>query len=86
MNYGFCLKYNKYNSLSFRVWVNNKGGDSSIGGDKEVTEEEKKVSKMIRLKPKKLNKDVLTYLRANLLNKYEGEYKHELLLSAPVDF
>ena len=50
VNYGFCLRQNKYNSLGFKVFVNNS--------EKDVNEPQK-FRKVIRMKLKKLSQDLL---------------------------
>lgn len=80
LNYGFCLRNNKYNSLGFKVFVNSPQ-------KKEVSEEgdESRFQKIIRLKREKLCEDLLQYLRANLIFSYKGSNKEILLVSSPVD-
>lgn len=93
LNYGFCLNNNKYNSLSFRVWVNfdwnDKKEKESSSSDEEgkegAAEKDNRISKIIRLKRGRFNEEIFAYLRANLLHKYKGKNLAYLLVSAPVD-
>ena len=86
-NYGFVLRHNKYNSLSFRIWIDagrQKELDAKFAaGD---TSEVQKDSRTIRLKLFKLNLDLLAYMRKTLLVKYKGDNMTKLLVSKPVDF
>jgi len=76
-NYGFCLEYNKYNSLSFRVWLDfndpNKKEKPPKKDDEydseESDEEDNKISKTIRLKMHKIREDLFAYLRSSLMQK-----------------
>jgi hypothetical protein len=54
INYGFCLRNNKYNSLGFKVFVNYPKKD---GGNDKLDEEtdQSKYQKVIRLKKDKLS-------------------------------
>lgn len=95
LNYGFCLNNNKYNSLSFRVWVNFNWQEErakkevqkqqSSKSDSDEEEKDNRISKIIRLKRDHLNEEIFAYLRANLLNTYKGKNLAYLLVSAPVD-
>ena len=99
LNYGFCLNNNKYNSLSFRVWVNfnwqeekkkdeeRKTTKTEEDSDDSSNEQDKdnRISKVIRLKRNRFNEEIFAYLRANLLNTYKGKNLPYLLVSAPVD-
>lgn len=92
MNYGFCLENNKYNSLSFRVWLdfNDKQKYMPKKNDEYNSEEEEeiaknKICKAIRLKRNRLREDVFAYLRASLMQKPEHKEKTHLLVSTPVD-
>mmetsp|Transcript_6064 Transcript_6064/g.5480 ORF Transcript_6064/g.5480 Transcript_6064/m.5480 type:complete len:225 (+) Transcript_6064:1436-2110(+) len=94
LNYGFCLTHNKYNSLSFRVWINfnwQKEKDKILDEGKQIMSEEDmakdddKISKIIRLKKVRVNEEIFAYLRANLLNTYKGKNLSFLLISSPVD-
>lgn len=53
VNYGFCLRNNKYNSLGFKVFVNikPKQGESEQTGEED---DESRYQKVIRLKKDKL--------------------------------
>ena len=95
LNYGFCLNNNKYNSLSFRVWVNFNWQEEKkkeqeklakgIVDNGEEEEEDNRISKIVRLKRNRLSEEIFAYLRANLLNTYKGKNLEYLLISAPVD-
>ena len=87
VNYGFVIDKNKYNSLSFRVWVNFDWKKRAEAGPDFVQpdDDDAKISKIIRLKQNKLNEDIFAYLRANLLNSYTGHNTQYLLISSPVD-
>lgn len=54
LNYGFCLRNNKYNSLGFKVFVNSPQ-------KKEAMEEgeESRYQKIIKLKREKLSEELL---------------------------
>lgn len=91
-NYGFMLKYNSYNSLTFRAWV-----DHPIPEDKRITHiknEEMNFQgtnqvirwfKVIRLK-EKFNFKLLEYIRSTLIDKYIGNNHQLLVVSSPIDF
>jgi hypothetical protein len=81
LNYGFCLRNNKYNSLGFKVFVNNPNQKK----EDPIDEEGSRYQKIIRLKKDKLCEDLLQYLRANLIFSYKGDKKELLLVSSPVD-
>lgn len=89
MNYGFCLNNNKYNSLSFRVWVNfnwKKDAEKLVDEESKIDEDDNRISKIIRLKKNRINEEIFAYLRANLLNTYKGKNVEHLLISTPVDY
>ena len=93
------MNNNKYNSLSFRVWINfnwqkekqkeelkklnGKEGEDSNSDSEE--EKDNRISKIIRLKKGRFNEEVFAYLRANLINTYSGKNLPYLLVSSPVD-
>jgi len=92
--YGFCLENNKYNSLSFRVWLDfndkSKVKPPKTPGDEEYDEDEdpenaNKICKTIRLKKHRLREDVFAYLRTSLMQKEDHKGKVHLLISSPVD-
>jgi hypothetical protein len=77
-NYGFCLEYNKYNSLAFRVWLDfndpNAPKKEKLPKDSDEYESEEdsdeqnnKISKTIRLKMHKIREDLFAYLRSSLM-------------------
>lgn len=70
---------NKYNSLTFRVWLD--FADKSLPPASD-SEEDQRVQKIIRLKLHKIGDDVFAYLRASLMQKQK---KDHLLVSTPVD-
>lgn len=77
VNYGFCLRYNKYNSLGFKVFVNYEENATS-----------QQFQKVIRMKLHKLSLDLLQYLRANLVFSYpfdSEEIRQQVTVSTPVD-
>ena len=53
LNYGFCLRNNKYNSLGFKVFVNNPNPKSDEESD------DSRYQKIIKLKKDKLCEDLL---------------------------
>ena len=101
LNYGFCLNNNKYNSLSFRVWINfnwqkahqkeldkaAKEGEAAkdLSSSDDEDEKDNRISKVIRLKKNRIGEEIFAYIRANLLNTYKGKNLEYLLVSAPVD-
>lgn len=79
-NYGFCLRFNKYNSLGFKVFVTGKPDPAS------GSSEPQKFQKVIKLKMNRLSLDLLQYLRANLIFTFEfkGEDRSTATVSTPV--
>lgn len=67
---------NKYNSLTFRVWLD-FSDPSNPGTDR--------IQRRLRLKHDRIKEDVLAYLRASIMQKYTAEQKEHLLVSTPVD-
>jgi hypothetical protein len=84
LNYGFCLRNNKYNSLGFKVFVNYQAPKKESPSKQEESDDSQ-YQKVIRLKKDKLSEDLLQYLRANLIFTYKGGNKEMLLVSSPVD-
>lgn len=96
VNYGFCFRNNKYNSLGFKVFVNYKeegeskdsgGGNATDPGNKDdgKTQQHQKV---IRMKVGRLSLDLLQYLRANLVFTFafRSQYvRDNITVSSPVD-
>ena len=85
-NYGFTMRQNKYNSLNFKVFVNDTA---------DPTQTNRHV-KILKLKKDRLNVFLLQHLRANLIVDFAkklGEKGDEiskrrqarLLVSVPVD-
>jgi hypothetical protein len=58
LNYGFCLRNNKYNSLGFKVFVNYKPAEKSKDEDNDETDESR-YQKVIKLKRDKLSEGKL---------------------------
>ena len=95
LNYGFVLRNNKYNSFSFRVWLNfpdekknkeeRKKALKNSDEEEEEEEEDERPNQLMRLKNTRLCDELFAYLRANLLNKYQGSNHQKLIISAPVD-
>ena len=77
---------NKYNSLSFRIWIDFNNPDEP---KKEVegseSEDDNRIQKQIRLKNNRIREDVFAYLRASMMQKHTQEQKEHLLLTTPVD-
>jgi hypothetical protein len=81
VNYGFCMRYNKYNSLGFKVFVNLQREDGNI-------DETEQFQKIIKMKANKLSLDLLQYLRANLVFSFDfgkKEIRDNITISTPVD-
>lgn len=85
-NYGFTMRQNRYNSLNFKVFVN------------DVTDplQTNRHVKILKLKKDRLNTSLLQYLRANLIVEFAKKLNEKgdeiskkrtarLLVSAPVD-
>ena len=93
LNYGFVLRNNKYNSFSFRVWLNfpdekkNEEETKKAVKNKEEDDdpEEERPNQLMRLKNTRLCDELMAYLRANLVNKYQGKNSKKLIISAPLD-
>mmetsp|Transcript_16030 Transcript_16030/g.15450 ORF Transcript_16030/g.15450 Transcript_16030/m.15450 type:complete len:201 (+) Transcript_16030:607-1209(+) len=83
LNYGFCLRQNKYNSLGFKVFVNFKKQNNEE--KKEEDNDKSHYQKIIKLKHDRLSEELLEYLRANLIFTYKGANKERILVSVPVD-
>jgi hypothetical protein len=64
LNYGFCLRNNKYNSLGFKVFVNYKPAEKSKDEDNDETDESR-YQKVIKLKRDKLSEGKLPNLYIN---------------------
>lgn len=79
-NYGFCLRFNKYNSLGFKVFVTNKPDPGSAPAEPQ------KFQKVIKLKMNRLSLDLLQYLRANLIFtfQFKGDDRSSATVSTPV--
>lgn len=86
VNYGFCLRNNKYNSLGFKVFVNAK--NDALQTQRHV--------KILKLKRGRISEPLLQYLRANLINTFKNTLDNSkdpvmmkrasrVLVSAPVD-
>lgn len=75
VNYGFVLRYNKYNCLGFRVYVTFKDEDSE-------NKEPQKHQKIIKLRMHRLSLDLLQYLRANLIPSYPFKNKDRETVTA----
>jgi hypothetical protein len=78
VNYGFVLRYNKYNSLGFKVFVT---------FDKETSSADAQMhQKVIRMKQNRLSLDLLQYLRANLIFNFgfKEEDRTTAVVSMPV--
>ena len=91
-NYGFQMKHNLYNNLTFRAWVDHEIQPehrvSHIKGEAMNFEDVTQVMrwfKVIRLK-EKFNFKLLEYIRSTLVDKYKGQNHHLLLISQPVDY
>ena len=79
--YGFTLASNKYNTLSFRVWLDFSGKNmgkpptreemAKAAAGQEDTDESNRVSKILKLKAGRLKDDLLAYIRMSLVQKNE---------------
>lgn len=86
INYGFCLRHNKYNSLGFKVFVNFDNEEQKSPNDTPV--EKQQFQKVIRMKLNRLSLDLLQYLRANLVFSFHfksPEVRNLVTVSSPVD-
>jgi hypothetical protein len=61
LNYGFCLRNNKYNSLGFKVFVNYKPADKTKDEENDETDESR-YQKVIKLKRDKLCEGILSHV------------------------
>ena len=68
--YGFLLQKNKYNALSFRVWLDFRPKDQQAAGT-EMDSEENRISKILKLKKDRIKEDLLAYIRMSLIQKNE---------------
>lgn len=94
--YGFLLQNNKYNALNFRVWLDFRSKEkqalkeeSKDVESEESDEDANRISKVLKLKEKRVKDDLLAYIRMSLVQKSEkatGEKaKENILISTPVD-
>lgn len=92
--YGFCLQKNKYNALTFRVWLDfrdkqEEAKRKAAEDEESEDEEDNRISKVLKLKNNRLKDDLLAYIRMSLIQKNEkdtGEkVKENILISTPVD-
>ena len=91
-NYGFMLKHNLYNSLTFRAWVDHQIAKENrithIKGESMNFQDVNQVIRwfrVIRLK-EKFNSKLLEYIRSTLIDKYIGNNHQLLVVSSPIDF
>ena len=91
-NYGFMMKHNPYNSMTFRAWVDHQIPDTHkithIKGETAYFGDMNQVIRWFRVihLKEKLNFKLLEYIRSTLIDKYTGKNQKILLISTPVDF
>jgi len=90
--YGFTLPINKYNALTFRVWLDfsGKAKEGTAGRSEEDNDDgDNRISKVLKLKKEKLKDDLLAYIRMSLVQRNEKEtgqkVRENILISTPVD-
>ncbi|CDW76123.1 set domain protein [Stylonychia lemnae] len=92
LNYGFVLQDNKYNSITLRVNITLNKTKDEILNEQQILADRvseavglNKISKYIKLKKDRISEELLSYLRASLMNVYRDQNHQYLLISTPVE-